>query len=322
MGDGSVGEEKSALDDWKKEAEENIKALEEIQKIAALSNTLNGYEDYNADNAWNAFESKIEGEKVDDTLNVVSNNEVSKSKTSVFSIKNLSKIAAILVVVAGSIFVLNQYSNQTDIKVENEAYSADLEMLEFDLKDGTKVTLDKKSDLKVLNDRAVSLVGRAHFDVQRDESQQFSIDLPLGKIVVLGTEFTVDVDDKTTEIYVNEGSVRYESANRTWILVAGDLMKVSNNDTTVVKGSIENYDSWKNQILIFRDNNMEEVVDALSRHFKKEIIIENKKGFSKCNVMNIFTNDTLDEILNGLSQTHGLEYQLKDNKVFIVSAKC
>jgi len=37
LGDGPSGEEKAALDTWKKEAEDNIKALEDIRKIAALS---------------------------------------------------------------------------------------------------------------------------------------------------------------------------------------------------------------------------------------------------------------------------------------------
>ena len=315
MGDGSVGEEKSALEAWKKETEDNIKALDDIRKISTLSNTLNGYEDFDADQEWNFFENKMESNTP------VATNENKKS-TAIFSIKNLTRIAAILVVVMGSVFVFNNYLNPSPDLGLNKSYSATVSSMDFTLSDGSEITLDKNSALDVVAERTVVMKGRAHFDIQRDETKQFKINLPVGNIVVLGTEFTVDADDNTTEIYVSEGSVRYELANRTWVLVEGDLVKVVDNEPIVLKGRNDNYDSWKNQRLMFRDNNMTEVVDALSRHFKKEIIINNKKDFAECNVMNVFTNATLTEILNNLAETHGLEFELRDNKVFIVSAKC
>ena len=315
MGEGSVGEEKSALDAWKKEAEDNIKALEDIRKIATLSNTMHGYEDFDADNAWNSFEVNMEGNK---QINAHHN----KKTASIFTINNLSRIAAVLVILLGSVFFFNKYlSSSSDIGITN-SYSAIEKSIDFNLTDGSEITLDKYSNLEVVEDRNVVLKGRAHFTIQRDETKKFKIDLPVGNIVVLGTEFTVDANDKTTEIYVTKGSVRYELADRTWVLVEGDLVKVINNEATVLKGRIDNYDSWRNQRLMFRDNNMVEVVDALSRHFKKEIVIKNKKDFANCNVVNVFTNASLTDILNDLAKSHGLEFQLKENKVFIVSAKC
>jgi transmembrane sensor len=315
MGDGSVGEEKSALEAWKKEAEDNISALKDIRKIAALSNTLNGYEDFDTNDAWNSFENKMESDTP------VAPNENKKS-ASIFSINNLTRIAAVLVVVLGSVFVFNKYNNpSSDLGLTN-SYATTVNILDFSLPDGSEITLDKNSNIDVVADRSVVLKGRAHFNIQRNESKQFIIQLPVGKIVVLGTEFTIDADDSTTEVYVSEGSVRYELANRTWVLVEGDLVKVIDNEPIVLKGRNENYDSWKNQRLMFRDNNMVEVVDALSRHFKKEIVIKNKKNFADCNVVNVFTNATLNEILSDLSKSHGLKFELKDNKVFIVSAEC
>lgn len=319
MGDGSIGEEKSALEDWKKEAEDNIKALEDIKKISALSSTLNDYEDFNADNAWESFSSKIE----EDKAKHVDKYSNPKKTTPIFSLSNLAKIAAVLVVVLGSVFVINSFIKPSlDSEVAN-SYSATTDLLNVDLDDGTNITLDKSSDIKVTNSRAVELIGRAHFDVERDETALFEIDLPVGNIVVLGTQFTVDADELSTEVYVTEGSVRFElDANRTYVLEAGDLVKVIDNEATVLKGRIDNYNSWKNQTLKFRDNNMDEVIQALSRHFKQKITIEDPKKFANCNVYDTFTNETLEEILNGLSKTHGLKFEIRNKKVFIVSAKC
>ena len=322
MGDGSIGEERSALDAWKKEAEENAKGLEEMQKIATLSSTLNGYQDFNADNAWDSFSDTLKEDSATVQLSADSKVITENHKTSIFSLKNLARIAAIAVAVVGSLFLINSILNPTITEVESKTYSSSLEMMNLDLIDGTHVTLDKNSDLKVLNDRDVALTGRAHFDVQRNESKQFTIDLPVGSVTVLGTEFTIDADDKTTEVYVSEGSVRYELANQTYTLVAGDLVKVTNNVVTKLKVRNDNINSWKDQTLMFRDNNMVEVVAALSRHFKEAIFIENPKDFANCNVMNVFSNSTLVDILNGLSKTHGLKFQIREDKYYLVSAKC
>ncbi|MEM9549400.1 MAG: FecR domain-containing protein [Bacteroidota bacterium] len=322
MGDGFVGEEKSALEAWKKEAEDNIKALQEIKKIAAFSNSLKGYEDYNTDAAWDSFAASMES----DSDSVKKADEVQskpeKRGASIFTLGYLARIAAILVIVVGSLFAINTFMNSGTDVAEPLIYSAKTEMLDIDLNDGTNVILDKSSDMNVIDNRTVTLKGRAHFNVQKSDTKQFSIELPVGKVVVLGTEFTIDADDSTTEIYVKEGTVRYElDNNRVWTLKAGQLVRMKNNEAVVIKGD-DNYDSWKNNTLVFRDHSMVEVVAALSRHFKKEIILENKKDFSNCNVMDVFPNFTLNDILNGLSKTHGLKYALKDDKVYITSANC
>ena len=233
MGDGSVGEEKSALEAWKKEAEDNIKALEDIKKIASLSSSLSGYEDFNADEAWDSFSSRLDEDNNTDALK-------ERRATPIFSIKNISRIAAILVVVTGSIFLFNQYSNPSTPETSVKLYSATVEKMTFDLEDGSNVTLDKNSELKVINDRDVALIGRAYFKVAKDESKQFNIDLPVGKVVVLGTEFTIDANENTTEVYVEEGSVRYELGNRTWKLEEGELVRVSDNDTIKLTERNEN----------------------------------------------------------------------------------
>ena len=76
---------------------------------------------------------------------------------------------------------------------------------------------------------------------------------------MLGTQFTVDSDANSTEIHVTEGSVQYSLGDQTYILVEGDLVKVVNNEVTKLKSRDDNYDSWKNKRLMFRDNNMVEV---------------------------------------------------------------
>lgn len=318
MGDGSIGEEKSALEAWKKEAEENIRALEDIQKIAAFSKTLKGYQDFNTDDAWEMFSDQVSN-KEEEVVDTVAEK---KSSTKFFTLSRLSRIAAVLVVVAGSVFLMKDYLNPPPTAPEILTYNATSEMMDVKLEDGTNIVLDKESDIRVLEDRMVELEGRAFFSVKSDESNQFVINLAAGKVVVLGTKFTIDTDDDVTEVMVEEGRVRCELAGQTFILRAGEMVTVKDGEPVKIPARDDNYNSWKNQTLFFRDSNMEEVITALSRHFKKEIILEDSKSVERCNVMTVFKDATIYDILNEFSETHHLKYEWREGKLYITSAKC
>ena len=322
MGDGSIGDEKSALDSWKKEAEENIKALEDIRKISALSDGLKDYQDFNAEDGWLSFENKLPIAKSEDqTLQTdtapISINAKADKKTKIFNLNSLLKVAAIAVILLGALFVFN--NQKVNSVFEGQDYSSLDKSLDVKLLDGTSVLLDLGSKIRSKDERTVSMKGRAYFDVARDESQQFKINMPVGEITVLGTEFTVVADDKHTEIFVEEGSVAYKFQGTTYTLVAGDFIQVVDNNVEKFQMKDGNYNSWKNKRLLFNDNTMSEVVEALSRHFGKSVELNNPKLFKNCNVKATFDNSSLEQILNEFSTTHGLKYELRDN-IYIVSA--
>ena len=54
-----------------------------------------------------------------------------------------------------------------------------------------------------------------------------------------GRGFTVVADEEVTEVFVTEGSVRYQLASRTFTLVAGDLVRVENNDVDFPIGRVK-----------------------------------------------------------------------------------
>ncbi len=328
MGDASIGDEKSALDAWKKEAEENMKALADMKKISMLSDTLSGYTDFNEDEAWAAFENKLQENKdfaINKDNELPSNSNQTKTnsdsqKTSVINIKILSRVAAIAVLAFGALFLLNNQTENNTFEVRE--YAANQKSMSVDLLDGTEVMLDKKSKLRAKDKRKVSLKGRAFFDVARDESQQFKINLPIGEVTVLGTEFTIVADDNTTEIFVEEGSVAYKFQGTTYTLVAGEFIQVVDNTVERFAMNDDNYSSWKNDRLIFNDNTMNNVVEALSRHFGKEVRLSDPKLFKNCNVKTTFDNSSLEDILNEFSTTHGLKYKVIDNIYIVSSSDC
>lgn len=322
MGDGSIGDEKSAIDSWKKEAEENIKALDDIRKISALSDTLKNYQDFNEEDGWSTFENTLSLSNSDEqTLKTDSSEfsiktEVGK-KTNIFSLNIIIKVAAFAVILLGALFVFN--NQDVNVGFEGQDYASFDKSVDVQLLDGTAVIMDLGSKMRSKDERTVSMKGRAFFDVMRDERRQFKINLPIGEITVLGTEFTVVADDKHTEIFVEKGSVAYKFKGATYTLVAGEFIQVVDNNVEKLKMKDGNYNSWKNKRLLFNDNTMGEVVEALSRHFGKSVELNNPKLFKNCNVKATFDNSSLEQILNEFSTTHGLKYELRDD-LYIVSA--
>ncbi len=322
MGDGSIGDEKSALESWKKEAEENINALEDIRKISSLSDTLKDYQDFNEEEGWSAFENTLlqnNSEKENpnpDTLIKSIDTNIEK-ETSILNLRNIARVAAVAVIVLGTLFVFN--NQNSNLEFEGQDYASVDKSLDVDLADGTSVVLDLGSKMRSKDERTVSMKGRAYFDVAKDESQQFKINMPVGEITVLGTEFTVVADDNHTEIFVEEGSVAYKFKGDTYTLVAGEFIQVVDNNVEKFQMKDGNYNSWKNKRLMFNNNTMSEVVEALSRHFGKSVELNNPKLFKNCNVKTTFDNSSLEQILNEFSTTHGLKYELRDD-IYVVSA--
>ncbi|MEE9438328.1 MAG: FecR domain-containing protein [Saprospiraceae bacterium] len=318
-------EERIAIENWKKEAEENVKALKEIQQIAKIGDTLKDYQDFNTNSAWSNFEEKIESQAVTHKLKTEQDQPSSTqtdTPTKVFTIANLIKIAAVIAIVFGAIFAIKNDVGNLSKSNQQQSYVSNESQLDFILNDGSQITLDKKSSIDVNGRRKIKLKGRSHFDIAKDKTQQFVVDMPVGRVVVLGTQFTIDAKKNTTELYVIEGKVRYELGERTVLLTKGDYISVVDNDIVKSTNHNKNIISWKTNKLVFREDNMVDVFTILSKHYKKEIIIEKSANLEKCGVTTSFVKASLQEILNEFTITHGLKYLIKNGKVFVVSSNC
>jgi len=305
MGDSSSLEEKDLLKEWREEAEDNLQAINDIKKIAALSNEMKSYEDFDADSAWEGFESKM-----DETTEPSTN-------TKTFSIYKWSAVAAALIVVFAAVYLMLP----SKPIVNENLYIADASIENINFTDGTTIDLDVNGQLEKLNTRSVILNGRAYFDVAKNKNNPFTIAIPQGGVTVLGTAFSLQADSLFTELIVEEGSVRLDIGDRKVVVDAGKIAYVKNKDI-IVSPMKSNMVSWKNKRLVFKDMMLVDVVEALSRHFRKRIILEDAQKFQNCSLTTIFKDETLDQVLNELTTTLGLRYEIRDNVIYVVSSNC
>src|SRR3984957_1963709 len=88
------------------------------------------------------------------------------------------------------------------------------ERLAFTLNDGSQVTLDTQSELKVsfsTAERSVHLTrGQAFFEVTKDAQRPFVVEVRNRRFVAVGTAFDVRVDGDQVRVTMVEGTVRVE----------------------------------------------------------------------------------------------------------------
>jgi len=146
------------------------------------------------------------------------------------------------------------------------------------LHDGSFVRLGDGSRLRVWEDgetREVSLEGRAFFAVTRDESRPFVVRTGPGEIRVLGTRFEVVEDGNGVRAVVVEGRVAVSNEIGSVEVTAGSVarMKEGETPTAEVAADLWSLLDWPNGILVFQDTPLSQVVEEVSRHFDRPLVV-------------------------------------------------
>ena len=156
------------------------------------------------------------------------------------------------------------------------------------LDDGTEVTLNANSTLKVPKDlkgagmREVWLEGEGFFHVaKRPGHVRFAVHTDNMNIEVLGTKFNVNNRRGNTEVVLDEGSVKLTSPTentRPIIMKPGDYVLLAVSDTTFKKKVVrpEKYNAWQSNKLIFEDTPLSVVAEKIEDYYGVTIKIQNQ----------------------------------------------
>lgn len=307
-------EELAALNVWKAEAEENIKAIKEMQSIDQTLEDTADYKEYDVDAAWTAMENSMASTSTEQQEQTASGKVVKLSW-----MKQAAAACAILIL---SIVGWQMYTSTDTTRTDATYLTAAEEVLSHTLSDGSMVTLDTASTLQQIDSRSVRLSGRAYFDIAQKEGKQFTIATAAGRVTVLGTRFTVDTRPAHFSIFVTEGKVRYDFRTHKIELTAGDRLTMYDGDPLVVKANATDMNSWMSPKLRFQDEPLSAVVPQIMARYGKTIVIDNPKTVAKCRVNTTFSTETFADVLNELSATLGLKYHNIDGVIHIVASTC
>ena len=216
----------------------------------------------------------------------------------------------------------NQYANNiNELEVEAPAGSK----MKFELGDGTKVWLNHGSKLKYPyrfegKDRKVFLIGEAYFEVAHNKNVPFIVGTNILDVKATGTAFNVSAypEDNFIETTLVEGRViLYGASNSTEIKVLSpnESLKFNSDKSnyTVETGRTAKNTFWKDGLLVFRNDSLEDVAKKLARWYNVDIEITNEK-IKKYTYTATFTNETLAQVLELMTIPTPVSYKLSEIK--------
>lgn len=293
---------------------------------------------------------------VDESMETVKNNirakieiKIRKNNLYLYS-KRLVSAAAVLIIVGVGVYyfkikqddnviyqgpklsVVTSTTNKLRSSLESEGklsyaedkivnvHSANAEIFNITLEDGTKVWINAASSLEKLsfseNERRVKLVGEAFFEVAKDSARPFFVETAQQTIRVLGTKFNLK---------------SYPNQKETLTLVEGKVSTISQKDNeatliagesiTLDKGEIlpeafkENNLLWKEQVFAFEDETLAEILDKVSKWYN--VSTSNVPTSNKHISGKIGANASIYEVLNMLSLVSNEQIVLEKNVVVV-----
>jgi ferric-dicitrate binding protein FerR (iron transport regulator) len=197
------------------------------------------------------------------------------------------------------------------------------------LPDSSIVTLNGGSTLTYPalfgSERQVSLSGEGFFDIAKNNTT-FTVNAAHISVKVLGTRFGFKAydDDPYTVLTLEEGSIKAipanESANKN-ILLKPEQQLVLNNGTGELRRRTVNtqeYTSWKDGVLTFRDVTWDEIATVLKRRFNVDIRIASDKIRNERYFALFKYGENIEQILDKLSYKRPWKYVKRENVIEIV----
>lgn len=203
------------------------------------------------------------------------------------------------------------------------------ESIEFILPDGSKVWLNHLSSLKYPeefseNKREVYLEGEAFFDIAPDASKPFIIHANKTQTRVVGTSFGVKALKETDEVVVTvaTGIINFSVQGKTNEYI--ELKKGEQGVCKLEKKKLEkkevsdlNFLAWKTKIFTFKDTPIQEVAKMVGEIYLTPITVDS--SITDLKITSTFDQLDLDEIIQIIEITLGINAETKDDGIYLVS---
>jgi ferric-dicitrate binding protein FerR (iron transport regulator) len=233
------------------------------------------------------------------------------------------KIAAsVLIIVAAGLVIRSQWQSETKAPELLSVVAAN-EVKKDTLPDGSVATLNKHSVLSYPSSfkgktRKVKLKGEAFFNITPDKSKPFIIDVNDVQVKVVGTSFNVRSVNGATEVIVETGVVQVTKNGVTVELRAGEQTSLLNADTSLLKQETEDklYNYYVSKTFVCDNTPLWKLIEKLNEAYDVNIRIE-KESLRKLPLTVTFDQESLDTILDIISQTLMIKVSKKENEIIL-----
>lgn len=236
-------------------------------------------------------------------------------------IKYISYAAAIIIIALLSTVIYNYETQSPTILYASTSYG---EKKIIDLPDGTSIELNSLSSISYPKEmkgktRNVTLEGEAYFDVAKDPNKAFIVRAGEIEVKVLGTKFNINAYDNQENITTTlfEGSVSVGTNPRnTNKLKPGEQAVFSKKTEKIETRTLTNPDlegSWRNNVLVFDNEKLSDILNTLSRQYNVKFDIDNEQLEQLRITARFSSNESIENALAILGKSAEFGYSKEDN---------
>ena len=179
--------------------------------------------------------------------------------------------------------------------------------------------------------REVHLECEAIFEVSHNKNHPFIVISQNQEVEVLGTVFGITnyLDENSIKTVLKSGSVQISYINA--LSSNSDKMKITpgtiasyNKKSKAIiseKVNVDQYFSWRDGVLIFKNNDLKFIMNRLSRYYNIKIdILENK--YTDADAMETFSgyldlNEDINQVIKNIQMSTNMKFRFTDNKLII-----
>ncbi|MFA5329584.1 MAG: FecR domain-containing protein [Prolixibacteraceae bacterium] len=301
-------EEFSTLQEWINQNDENRKLFKSLKEEKNMADSFDEFEAINKEIAWKRYVAHVDN-------------------LSLRKLINWWKFAAVfffLIGCAGVLGYLVEKNNLLPLKA-NENFTT----ISTNYGQNSKVILPDSSVVWVnsgttlsyntnfaVNNRKIKLIGQAFFHIARNEKMPLVVASNDLEIKVLGTRFDVSSypEDKNISIVLESGSVEILKAKDHSViqkLKPGEKAEfdTENRRLSISNVDVYNYTSWKDGVLIFKDESMTKVFEKLERKYNIDVEVKSNKVYQLAFNATI-VNESIEEIFDLMKFSCAIKYTI------------
>lgn len=199
------------------------------------------------------------------------------------------------------------------------------------LADGSRIWVNSGSSVQFPSyfskneERRITVVGEIYIEVEKDPQRPFLVTTKNFEVAVLGTAFNVSAysEDALQHVTVAEGSVSIvsgEEETRTVITKNQQLRMFKGHDAEVNHVEVYNYISWREGILRFESEPLQNILTRLSRYYDIDLVYDEDIQSVHC-TGKLYLFDDWQVVLDNITIVSPIEYAIMNNQVTFSHSK-
>jgi len=318
-------EERTHVESWLKQSPDIQAVYDEYDKVWKITGSETANAKIDVKNDWIELNKRIS--TVESITEEVYSSRFSISRRFVYF---AARVAAVLVIAFGFLFLLNQLINE-DAPVNINYRATEVLQSPLILADGSEVLLNKEAEINYpaefsSSNRKISFEGNAFFNIAHNPGKPFIITVGALEIEVLGTTFNLSTCPESDEVVLclESGKVRFSSINtedgsinEQIILTPGQKGIFNKNTGLITRSKInnQNYLAWKTGVLVFDKAPVYEVICAIEQTYNLKV--NTSKSFDGQALTARFENESPENIFESLHTIFGINYTFDGKNVFL-----